>query len=274
MTTPKRKKKKSKQSTLPPFLIPAAIALVLLVLILLIGNRTTEPALTTAPTEVTVEVNPYLPGDFVYENGYLSCSVADAALGIDVSEHQQAVDWDQVRNAGMEFVMIRAGYRGYTEGELYEDSMFRSHLAGAKDAGLKVGVYFFSQATTPEEAEEEAAFVLKLLKKTDLDLPVVYDWEYVSTDARTAAMDRRTLTDCAIAFCEAIEDAGFDPMVYFNPDLARNMFLLEELTAYDFWLAMYDDQMDFPFRVDLWQYTHTGSVPGIEGDVDVNLYLP
>ena len=103
---------------------------------------------------------------------------------------------------------------------------------------------------------------------------MVYDWEYVSTDARTAAMDRRTLTDCAIAFCEAIEDAGFDPMVYFNPDLARNMFLLEELTAYDFWLAMYDDQMDFPFRVDLWQYTHTGSVPGIEGDVDVNLYLP
>jgi len=274
MATAKRKKKKNKKLTLPAFLIPAAIALTLLVLILLLGNRTAPPAETTAPTDATLEPNPYLSGDFVMEDGILSCLVADAALGIDVSEHQHNVDWHAVKEAGVEFVMIRAGYRGYTEGALYEDSMFRQHLSGAKDAGLKVGVYFFSQATSVEEAEEEAAFLLKRIKHKQLEMPVVFDWEFVSNDARTALVDSRTLTDCAIAFCEAVRQAGYIPMVYFNPDLAQNMLLLEELSGYDFWLAMYTEEMDFPYRVDLWQYTQEGTLPGIEGNVDLNLYLP
>lgn len=276
MSTTKRQKKKTvqKQFQLPVYVLPAAGAVLLLLLILLLGNRTTGPAVTTAPPPATPEPNPYQAGDFLQEDGYLVSAVSNSIPGIDVSEHQQAVDWTQVKDAGFEFVMVRAGYRGYTEGELYEDSMFASHLAGARDAGLEVGVYFFSQAVTVAEAREEAAFVLQLLNKNQLDMPVVYDWEYVSGDARTANMDSRTLTDCAIAFCEAVEEAGYTPMVYFNANLAQNLLLLEELTDYGFWLAMYADQMEFPHRVDLWQYTQTGTVPGIEGNVDLNLYLP
>ena len=102
----------------------------------------------------------------------------------------------------------------------------------------------------------------------------VFNWEYVSDDVRTGIMNGRTLTDCAIAFCEAVEAKGYDAMVYFNQDQAKNMYRLEELTDYDFWLAMYSDQMDFPYRVEMWQYTEEGSVPGIEGNTDINLYLP
>ena len=170
--------------------------------------------------------------------------------------------------------MVRVGYRGYTEGQLFVDSSFENHLEDAQKTGLDAGVYFFSQAVTPEEAEEEAEFVLEMLNGRSMELPVVFDWEYVSTDARTGVMDGGTLTDCAIAFCEKVEAKGYDAMVYFNQDLATNMYELEALAAYDFWLAMYSDQMNFPYRVKIWQYTDGGHVPGIEGETDINLYLP
>ena len=274
MGTKKRKKKKGGRLHPAQILLPLAGVVLLLALILLLGDFTAAPPPETEPTLPPPEANPYLAEDFEYDGDYLRCKVANARLGVDVSEHQSTVDWAQVKEAGFEFAMIRVGYRGYTEGKLFADSSFEHHLNAAREAGLDVGVYFFSQAVTPAEAEEEAMFVLAALEGEPLDLPVVFDWEYVSADVRTGMMDGRTLTDCALAFCEEVEDNGYDAMIYFNQDQAENMYCLEELTAYDFWLAMYSEKMNFPYRVEMWQYTEEGSVPGIEGDADINLFLP
>ena len=136
-----------------------------------------------------------------------------------------------------------------------------------------MGVYFFSQAITVAEAEEEADFVLKRIADYELTMPVVYDWEYISAEARTAKMDRRTLTDCYLAFCGKIQEAGYTPMAYFNTYQSRSLMNLTELEDYPFWLALYSDRMTYPYRIEMWQYTDSGRVPGIQGNVDINLYF-
>lgn len=238
-------------------------------------TRTVQPPTEpTEPPEPTLTANPYGPEDFAVENGYMTCLTGKSVLGIDVSTFQQNVDWQQVKAAGVEFVMIRLGHRGTNIGVLFEDELVQSHYAGASAAGLKVGGYFFSQAITPEEAVEEAEFALQIIQDWQVDMPIVFDWEHIDNDCRTTGMDARTLTDCAKAFCDRIKAEGYRPMVYFNANQAANLLYLLELEDYDFWLAMYHDQMDFPHRVDMWQYTQTGAVPGIPGNVDINLYLP
>ena len=224
-------------------------------------------------TGPTLPENPYDPLDFGYEGDYLSCFAGQAMLGIDVSYWQGEIDWQQVKDAGIEYVILRLGQRGSEQGVIAEDQMVRHYYQGASDAGLKIGGYFFSQAINVQEAIEEAQFVLDIIKDWHLEMPVVYDWEYYSDTARTANMDSRTLTDCAIAFCDTIEAAGFTPMVYFNKKQAQTLMHLEELTDYKFWLAMYDSSMTYENKIDMWQYTSTGTVPGITGDVDLNLYF-
>ena len=151
--------------------------------------------------------------------------------------------------------------------------MFHENIQGALDAGLKVGVYFFSQAITVEEALEEADYILKRIKSYDITMPVVFDWEYISAEARTANMDRETLTACYVAFCDRIAEAGYTPMSYFNTYQARDLMDLTQLEDYPFWLALYSSRMTFPYRIEMWQYTDSGTVPGIEGKVDINLYF-
>ena len=262
----------------PPYfwgaLIVAAVALVLLAVVLCTSSRPEPRMDEIIETLPPPESNPYGPEDFVYAGDYLTCTAADSTLGVDVSEHQGEIDWNQVRDAGVEYAMIRLGYRGNTEGGLFEDPMAEQNLQGARDAGLKVGAYFYSQATTPAEAREEAEYSLKILDGMKLDYPLAFDWEYVDEEARTGDMDPITLTESTIAFCEEVEQAGYEPMVYFNQDLGGRMFLLEELTDYGFWLAMYTDEMNYPYRVDLWQYTQEGTVPGIPEPADINLQLP
>jgi GH25 family lysozyme M1 (1,4-beta-N-acetylmuramidase) len=125
-----------------------------------------------------------------------------------------------------------------------------------------------------EEAEEEARYAMELAKDWELDMPLVYDWECLAQDYRTTGVDARLLTDCTKAFCDTVQAQGHTPMVYFNPSQSRKQMHLAELTGYDFWLAMYSDQMNYPYKVDMWQYTNEGSVPGISGNVDINLYFP
>lgn len=240
------------------------------------GRRTDLPPETTAETRApsAIAPNPYGPEDFTYENGFLTCTASTALPGVDVSAHQGPVDWEQVRSAGMEFAMVRLGYRGYTTGGVYTDEYAQDNLKGARKAGLKIGAYFYSQALTPEEAAQEAAACIRVLQGMELDLPVVFDWEYVSKEARTGAMDRQTLMACVETFCSAIKAAGYEPMIYFNPALAESLLELEELTQYRWWLAMYSDRMTWPHAVEMWQYTAEGTVPGIEGNADINLWFP
>ena len=243
------------------------------------GHAATMPELTEPPTEPgeTIpepEKSPYTKLDFQYEGRYLGCVKAGTIPGIDVSYYQGDIDWEKVASSGIQFAMVRLGYRGYgEEGKLVEDKLAFQNIEGALDAGLKVGIYFFSQAITVEEAVEEAEFVLERIEGYDITMPVVFDWEYISEEARTAKMDRRTLTDCYKAFCDKIAEAGYTPMSYFNTYQSRQLMYLHELEEYPFWLALYSDRMTFPYRFEMWQYTDSGTVPGIEGKVDINLFF-
>ena len=195
--------------------------------------------------------------------------------GIDVSEHQREIDWQMVAADGVEFAMIRVGYRGYTEGKIREDAYFRQNIEGAKAAGIKVGIYFFSQAITVQEAREEAEFVLSLISDYEIDFPVAFDWEIIGGDeqARTDGLDNETLTDCALVFCSIIENAGYESSVYFYRRLGYFEYDLSKLAHLTFWVGAPGELPDFYYEHDIWQYSFTGNVNGIEGDVDLNIYF-
>ena len=230
---------------------------------------------TTEPT-IPPESNPYTKYDFQYdENNYLYCTRQDSFPGIDVSAFQGKINWKQVRASGIRFAMIRLGYRGYGQaGNMVEDEYARYNLREAQKAGLEIGAYFFSQATSIDEVDDEIFFFMQILGDTKLSMPIVLDWEYISDTARTAHVDARTLTDMQKHFCDTMVDFGYQPMVYFNWSLADHRLYLNELEDYPFWLALYQDRMTYPFRVEMWQYTCTGRVPGINGDVDINVFMP
>ena len=263
-----------------PWALVAGVALVAAVAMLLL-IKPAKPALpettqTTVPETTLPEpsANVFTPMDFAYEGDYLTCLTDESIRGIDISTFQKNVDFQKVKEAGFEFVMIRLGYRGSVQGLLFEDEWAQRHYQGAKAAGLKVGGYFFSQSISEEEAIEEANYAMQIVKGWELEMPIVYDWEFIKEGYRTDIVDARMLTDYTLAFCRTVEEAGYDAMVYFNPEQSRKKMYLQELTDYGFWLAMYTDQMDYPYKVDMWQYTCTGSVPGIEGNVDIDLYFP
>lgn len=272
---PKQKQKIKKEQ-----LLWIGIAILAGMVIILSGvyalMQGTEPPqqMPTEPQE-TQPVSYYDPADFqLDENGFMTCLTSDYETGIDVSFYQGNIDWQQVKDAGADFVFIRVGGRGTTEGNIYEDDNAQIYYEGAKAAGLKVGAYFFSQAVTPKEAEEEAWFVLQKVANWELDLPVVYDWEWGGEDSRTDGVEPRMLTLCCLSFCNVVKNAGLSPMLYFNAYQGLNQMELDRLKNYPFWLAMYDTPMEFPYRVDYWQYSATGTVPGIEGIVDLNIFLP
>lgn len=194
-------------------------------------------------------------------------------LGIDISEFQGEVDWQQVRDFGIEFVMIRLGYRVYGEdGELVLDAGFEQNVQGALDAGLEVGVYFFSQAISDIEAKEEAEFVLDQIELYDIDGPVVFDTEEIKDDdARTNANTIEQYTNNCVTFCETVKEAGYEPMIYANMKWMAFSLDLEKLTDYSFWYADYHEEPQCPYDFDIWQYTETGVIPGIESNVDINI---
>ena len=215
----------------------------------------------------------YLSENYYWEGGFLRYKDREHRIGVDVSSYQGDVDWQQVADSGVQFAVIRAGYRGSTAGELYVDDSFYKNLQQAKDADLAVGVYFFSQAVTAEEAREEAVYVCELLDGADLELPVYYDWEYL--DGRVPPAASMPMTECAIAFCEEVKDRGYLPGVYFNQDYGYNYLDLAQLRGYHLWLAEYGNTPAFTYHYDCVQYTDSGSVPGISGPVDLDLlFLP
>ena len=229
----------------------------------------------TDPSQRPPLANPYDRNDFQYIDNYLKLQYGDSITAIDVSAYQEDIDWQKVADSGVEMAMIRAAFRGWGEkGVIKVDEYVHKNLQGADEVGLTVGVYFFSQATSIEEVDEEIDILLDIIKDHNITGYVVFDWEYVSEEARTANVDARTLTDCSLHFCKRIEEAGYVPMVYFNTYQGINLLELEELKAYDFWLARYTDRMNFPYRVRMWQYTDSGKVPGIKGKVDINVFFP
>ena len=230
-----------------------------------------EPAIPTIPPER----NPYDKFDFQYNrHNYLLLQNVKSYAGVDVSAFQGKVDWKKVKQSGIDFAIIRLGYRGYESGKLVEDEYAKTNLKNAKEAGLKIGAYFFSQALNIKETDQEIQFMLKILGDTKLDMPIVLDWEIPANTARTRNMDARTLTDIQRHFCGIMRDKGYQPMIYFNWHQSEHLYVLHELEDYPFWLALYQDRMTYPWKVEMWQYTDKGKVPGIAGNVDLNVYMP
>lgn len=206
---------------------------------------------------------------YYYENGVLA-----SRIGVDVSDHQKIIDWKAVAEDGIDFAIIRAGYRGYTEGKMYPDAQYETNMQGARDAGLDVGVYFFSQAISEEEAREEANFVIENLRGYTIAYPIVYDFEPVEdAEGRANSLSKEQLTANAQAFCKEVEKAGYQAMLYGNRQDLTN-YNLEDLKKYPLWFAEYEvmiptAQLDFS----LWQYTHSGFVEGISTKVDINIHF-
>ncbi len=195
--------------------------------------------------------------------------------GIDVSYHQGDIDWNEVYLDGIDFVMVRVGYRGYESGLLKEDEKAREYIEGALAAGLDVGAYFYSQAVTEEEAREEAKFACGLLKDYKIKYPVVFDWELPGdSSARTNDISAEVLNKCAAAFCSEVDGAGYIPMIYSNLTMALCKFDMRGLYIYDFWYVEYKDGHNpplYPYEFHMWQYASDGRVKGIDTDVDMNI---
>ena len=229
-----------------------------------------------------VVLNTYDTDNLVLEeNGYYSYYVDGekvSEMGVDLSEYQTDIDFAAMKASGIDFVMLRVGGRYYSdEGGLYKDDAFLSYYRQAKDAGLKVGAYFFSQAASVDDAQEEARYTLELLDGLTLDYPVAFDWETIEDDdARTDGVTGEELTAIAEAFCDTIRQGGYRTIVYASTSLMLQSYDFETMKDYTFWLADYrefpaSDKMYYDFT--MWQYTTEGTVDGVNVPVDLNLCL-
>lgn len=226
-------------------------------------TRATDPNQSykpVRPDRVCLEDLPYLYGS----TGNL--------VGIDVSRHNLEIDWAAVKAAGIRFAVIRCGYRTTVGGQVYEDANFRKNIQGAIDAGIPVGVYFFSAAKTREEALQEAAFTLEIIKDYEITWPVAYDFEIFGQD-RLAGVSNTVITDNAIAFMDYVAQAGYTPAVYSSRNMFRDLWETARLSQYRVWLAQYAEltvkSYDGPHA--MWQCASDGLVPGINTWVDLNI---
>lgn len=192
--------------------------------------------------------------------------------GIDVSKWQGDIDWDKVKGAGIEFAIIRAGYRGSVTGSLVEDPYFVTNMKGASASGVPVGVYFFTQAVNEVEAVEEASAVLQLVKEYKLEYPIFIDTEGAGGNGRADGLDVETRTLVCEAFCRTIENAGYEAGVYGSRNWYNNRLYADKLDKYFIWLAEYRSIPLYQGYYQMWQYTSKGKVNGIEGNVDLDIY--
>lgn len=193
-------------------------------------------------------------------------------LGVDLSVNQGNVDFMALKEAGVEFVLLRVGGRYYGSGELYSDDQFESYYKQAKAADLKIGAYFLSQAVNTDEAKEEAQYALKIIGDKTLDYPVAFDWEHIEDDeARTDSVSGDALTAIAKSFCDTIHDAGYKSLIYTNSFQVFEMYDFNAVKDYHFWIADYREFPTMYYQYDMWQYSKEGKIDGIEGNVDMNI---
>ena len=203
---------------------------------------------------------------------YTGTQEAVSLTGIDVSEWQDDIDWYKVKKSGIKFAFLRAGVRGYESGQIFEDETFRRNLRGAIMNQIPVGVYFYTQAATPQEGIQEAQMVLDLIKGYQVTWPIVVDVEREDSDtSRTKDLTPSQRTDIVIAFCETIEAAGYTPMIYGNIRMLCSDLEPERIAKYDKWLAQYFNRPTYRYDFGIWQYSSTAHVDGISGNVDINL---
>ncbi len=190
-------------------------------------------------------------------------------MGIDISKHNGNIDWNAVKNSGVQYVILRCGYRGSASGVLVEDQKFRSNIQGATAAGLKVGIYFFSQAVNEVEAVEEASMTLSLIKNYKITYPVYIDVE--SANGRADGISKAARTSVINAFCQTIRNSGYTPGLYANKNWLTEKINTGALGGCKIWLAQYVAAPTYGGRYEMWQYSSRGSIAGIKGNVDLNV---
>ena len=192
------------------------------------------------------------------------------SVGIDVSAHQGNINWKAVADSGIEFSMIRCGFRGQTAGQIYQDACFKKNVSGAVSNGVKVGIYFYSTAVNEEEAVQEAAWVVSVIQSYRITYPVAYDFEDFGR-YRCSGVSGAQATANSVAFLNYVRSAGYTPIMYANKSDISSRFQSGSLSGYKFWLAHYTAQTNYTGRYQMWQYTSKGSVPGIAGNVDMDI---
>ncbi|NBI91375.1 hypothetical protein D3Z45_12550 [Lachnospiraceae bacterium] len=232
-------------------------------------------------SEEWVLINPYLESN-TYDYTKLQMRADKMAyyedgrsvsyLGADLSKYNGDVDFRALKESGIEFVMLRLGARGYGSGQIMLDEKFDEYMNKASEAGLEIGVYFFSQAITAEEAVEESNFIIQTLTERNITYPVAFDMEYVQNDkARVEILSKEEKTAVARAFLENIKAAGYKPMIYGTKEWLIKEINLTKLTEYDIWLSQQKDIPDYPYKFQMWEYTTEGEIAGVDGDVDLNI---
>ena len=236
------------------------------------GTETNTEEATLSANQVTMsDIKVTADGEYQY--------IKDGAVashkGIDVSKYQETIDWKKVAADGVEYAFIRVGCRGYgSSGTLIKDDKFHQNVKGALAQNIEVGAYFFTQALTVKEAEEEAEMVIGELEGYNITYPVAIDVERVDgKKARQDALSKDERTEICIAFCERIKEAGYVPMVYGDLETFSELLNAEQLAEYDFWICETDGAMTFPYEFAVWQYSHEGSVSGIKGDTSISISL-
>ena len=203
---------------------------------------------------------------------YTNLENESAFVGIDVSRYQGDIDWRKVKNDGIEFAMLRGGYRGSRNGEIKLDEKFLQNIQLSTEAGINIGVYFFSQAITESEAIEEANFLLEHTKGYAITYPYVFDMEeFGEEENRIDTLTIEERTSIARAFCDTIKASGKKAMIYGGNSWILYRLQPSEIQQYDIWLAEYSDEPSYPYQFQIWQYSDSGMVDGIETKVDMNL---
>ncbi len=240
------------------------------------------------PVYAGTEESRLYPGDFAWslerpDRLVYNGSAFRTRFGIDVSAYQnrasenETIDWQAVRNDGVEFAMVRVGLRGYSSGKIAEDAFYRQNIQGAMAAGIETGVYFFAQAITVEEAIEEADFVIQCLQGLNINGPVAYDWEMGDSSYRVYGIAPEMATACAIAFSKRIQEAGYTPMIYQSSYVAYMKYDQGAVAPYLCWFPEYKSESSeklYPtlyYQPDYWQFSSKASIAGIGGNVDVNI---
>ncbi len=223
------------------------------------------------PNPIIVSDNP----NFYREEGFKMYQDQETIgkRGIDISEFQGDVDWNEVKRSGVEFAILRCGYRESATGEITKDSRFLEYVKGANSVGIEIGAYFFSQAVTVEEAQEEADFTLEMIKGCDIRYPIGYDMEWVSQDDRINEVNWEEKTKVAKAFCHKIQQNDYETMIYGNTNWLNNQIAVDRLAEYNIWLANYTKESNYSQPIVCWQYNNEGTIYGIKGNVDLDIFF-
>lgn len=202
-----------------------------------------------------------------YENGKnISC------MGVDISKENGDVNFDKLKKAGVQFVMIKVGARGYGNGQIALDDHFAEYMKGATEAGLNIGVYFFSQAITKEEALEEANLVYENIKDYKITYPIAFDMEKITGDiSRIDTLTKEEKSNIALVFLQALKDVGYKGIIYGNKEWLIQQINLSTVGSFDIWLSQVGNAPDYPYKFSMWQYTQSGKIDGITGDANLDI---